>query len=73
MIFRVGAERSSRRSVHKVHDCSENREGNNPENSAMKGIQRQEWLLAYRFDDAMPRLTLLMLGPHENFYRDLKR
>ncbi|MFO1258025.1 MAG: hypothetical protein U1E78_06420 [Gammaproteobacteria bacterium] len=38
MNFRVGAERSSRRSVHKVHDCGENREGNNPENSAVKGI-----------------------------------
>ncbi|MFO1258921.1 MAG: hypothetical protein U1E78_11005 [Gammaproteobacteria bacterium] len=38
MIFRVGAERSRRRSVHKVHDCGENREGNNPENSAVKGI-----------------------------------
>ncbi|MFO1259142.1 MAG: hypothetical protein U1E78_12135 [Gammaproteobacteria bacterium] len=38
MIFRVGAERSRRRSVHKVHDCDENREGNNPENSAVKGI-----------------------------------
>ncbi|MFO1257385.1 MAG: hypothetical protein U1E78_03060 [Gammaproteobacteria bacterium] len=38
MIFRVGAERSRRKSVHKVHDCGENREGNNPENSAVKGI-----------------------------------
>ncbi|MFO1257833.1 MAG: hypothetical protein U1E78_05425 [Gammaproteobacteria bacterium] len=38
MIFRVGAEHSSRRSVHKVHDRGENREGNNPENSAAKGI-----------------------------------
>ncbi|MFO1258060.1 MAG: hypothetical protein U1E78_06600 [Gammaproteobacteria bacterium] len=38
MIFRVGAERSRRRSVHKVHDCNEDREGNNPENSAVKGI-----------------------------------
>ncbi|MFO1259408.1 MAG: hypothetical protein U1E78_13495 [Gammaproteobacteria bacterium] len=38
MIFRVGAERSRRRSVHKVHDCDENREGNNTENSAVKGI-----------------------------------
>ncbi|MFO1256842.1 MAG: hypothetical protein U1E78_00195 [Gammaproteobacteria bacterium] len=49
MIFRVptcalrasagmGAERSRRRSAHKVHDCDENREGNNPENSAVKGI-----------------------------------
>ncbi|MFO1258604.1 MAG: hypothetical protein U1E78_09400 [Gammaproteobacteria bacterium] len=40
MIFRVGAERSRRRSVHKVHDCGENREGNNPENSGVKGIQK---------------------------------
>ncbi|MFO1258662.1 MAG: hypothetical protein U1E78_09695 [Gammaproteobacteria bacterium] len=41
MIFRVptyalqasagmGTERSRRRSVHKVHDCGENREGNPP-------------------------------------------
>ncbi|MFO1257054.1 MAG: hypothetical protein U1E78_01320 [Gammaproteobacteria bacterium] len=42
MIFRVGAERSRRRSVHKVHDCDENREGNNPENSAVKGILRDD-------------------------------
>ncbi|MFO1258318.1 MAG: hypothetical protein U1E78_07935 [Gammaproteobacteria bacterium] len=40
MIFRVGAERSRRRSVHKVHDCGENREGNNPENSGVKGIYK---------------------------------
>ncbi|MFO1257784.1 MAG: hypothetical protein U1E78_05160 [Gammaproteobacteria bacterium] len=40
MIFRVGAERSRRRSVHKVHDCGENREGNNPENSGVKGISK---------------------------------
>ncbi|MFO1258262.1 MAG: hypothetical protein U1E78_07655 [Gammaproteobacteria bacterium] len=39
MIFRVGAERSRRRSVHMVHDCGENREGNNPENSGVKGIR----------------------------------
>ncbi|MFO1257361.1 MAG: hypothetical protein U1E78_02940 [Gammaproteobacteria bacterium] len=45
MIFRVGAERSRRRSVHKVHDCDENREGNNPENSAVKGILRLESLI----------------------------
>ncbi|MFO1258471.1 MAG: hypothetical protein U1E78_08715 [Gammaproteobacteria bacterium] len=38
MIFRVGPERSRRRSVHKVHDCGENREGNNPENAGVKGI-----------------------------------
>ncbi|MFO1258201.1 MAG: hypothetical protein U1E78_07340 [Gammaproteobacteria bacterium] len=47
---RMGAKRSKCRSVHKVHDYGENREGNpptllratdgqaNPENSAVKGI-----------------------------------
>ncbi|MFO1257111.1 MAG: hypothetical protein U1E78_01610 [Gammaproteobacteria bacterium] len=51
MIFRVGAERSSRRSVHKVHDCGENREGNNPENSAVKGIfSLLEFLLTKYFN-----------------------
>ncbi|MFO1259437.1 MAG: helix-turn-helix domain-containing protein [Gammaproteobacteria bacterium] len=39
MTFRVGAECSRRRSVHEVHDCGENREGNNPEKSAVKGIE----------------------------------
>ncbi|MFO1257138.1 MAG: hypothetical protein U1E78_01755 [Gammaproteobacteria bacterium] len=38
MIFRVGAERSRRRSVHKVHEDCEMGDGNNPENSAVKGI-----------------------------------
>ncbi|MFO1257860.1 MAG: hypothetical protein U1E78_05565 [Gammaproteobacteria bacterium] len=50
MIFRVGAKPVSNRSVHEVHDCDENREGNpptllratdgqaDPENSAVKGI-----------------------------------
>lgn len=31
----------------------------------------QEYLLAYRFDEETR--TLLALGLHENFYRDLKR
>ncbi|MFO1257058.1 MAG: hypothetical protein U1E78_01340 [Gammaproteobacteria bacterium] len=48
MIFRVGAERSSRRSVHKVHDCGGNREGNNPENSAVKGIYPQQMIIRNR-------------------------
>ena len=34
-------------------------------------IQQQQYLLAYAFDPKT--LTLLMLGVHENFYRDLKR
>lgn len=33
----------------------------------------QQYLLAYRFIEAEPSLTLLALGMHENFYRDLKR
>ncbi len=33
----------------------------------------QQYLLAYRFDKAGQVLTLLALGSHENFYRDLKR
>lgn len=34
---------------------------------------KQQYLLAYRLEDAGKRLTLLALGSHENFYRDLKR
>ena len=30
-------------------------------------------LLAYVYDESNENLTLLALGPHENFYRDLKR
>jgi mRNA-degrading endonuclease YafQ of YafQ-DinJ toxin-antitoxin module len=30
-------------------------------------------LLAYRYDDDAVVLTLLVLGSHENFYRDLKK
>jgi mRNA-degrading endonuclease RelE of RelBE toxin-antitoxin system len=30
-------------------------------------------LMAYVYQDAILTLTLLALGPHENFYRDLKR
>lgn len=29
-------------------------------------------LLAYQIDDGQLVLTLLMFGPHENFYRDVK-
>jgi len=34
-------------------------------------ITKQLFLVAYQFDD--DSLTLLMFGPHENFYRDLKK
>jgi mRNA-degrading endonuclease YafQ of YafQ-DinJ toxin-antitoxin module len=30
-------------------------------------------LLAYRYDESNDNLTLMALGSHENFYRDLKR
>ena len=33
---------------------------------------RQLWLLAYTVDSE-EYLTLRLVGPHENFYRDLKR
>ena len=35
-------------------------------------LQRQPCLLAYRVID-LQTIKLLMVGPHENFYRDLKR
>ena len=36
-------------------------------------INKQILLLAYSFDNDTITLTLLALGSHENFYRDLKR
>ncbi len=33
----------------------------------------QQYLLAYAFDEATMKLTLLALGGHENFYCDLKK
>ena len=33
---------------------------------------KQLTLLAYRIDDGQLVLTLLMIGSHENFYRDVK-
>ncbi len=35
-------------------------------------MNRQEWLLAYRAISP-DELKLLLLGPHENFYRELKK
>lgn len=34
-------------------------------------LQNQLYLLAYRFPD-LETLELIMIGPHENYYRDLK-
>lgn len=36
-------------------------------------MANQLTLLAYLFEPKTQRLTLLAVGPHENFYRDLKR
>jgi len=33
----------------------------------------QQYLLAYHFDESTMLLTLLAIGGHENFYRDLKK
>lgn len=35
-------------------------------------MAKQLTLLAYQIDDGQLVLTLLMLGTHENFYRDVK-
>jgi hypothetical protein len=36
-------------------------------------LARQLYLIAYLLDEASETVTLLALGGHENFYRDLKR
>jgi mRNA-degrading endonuclease RelE of RelBE toxin-antitoxin system len=36
-------------------------------------MQQQQALLAYVYDDEKIIVTLLAVGSHENFYRDLKR
>jgi len=36
-------------------------------------MMKQQALLAYSFDDERVIITLLAIGKHENFYRDLKR
>ena len=36
-------------------------------------MNNQLTLLGYRFDDGTLILTLMALGSHENFYRDIKR
>lgn len=36
-------------------------------------MNKQPTLLGYHFDDGKLVLELMALGPHENFYRNLKR
>ena len=35
-------------------------------------VDRQQWLLAYEFNERRNAIELLDLGSHENFYRDLQ-
>jgi mRNA interferase RelE/StbE len=35
-------------------------------------LNQTQWLLAYRIVSRQ-KITLLVVGPHENFYRDLKK
>ncbi len=36
-------------------------------------VSDKQYLLAYRYDKKLDQLTLLALGSHENFYRDLPK
>ena len=36
-------------------------------------VNAQQYLLGYQYSESAVTLTLLALGSHENFYRDLKR
>ena len=36
-------------------------------------VKAQQYLLAYTHDDEQDLITLLAIGTHENFYRDLGR
>ena len=36
-------------------------------------VKAQQYLLAYSYDGELELLTLLAIGTHENFYRDIKK
>lgn len=36
-------------------------------------VMSSQYLLAYFYNEALNKLTLLEIGLHENFYRDLKK
>jgi len=51
-----------------------------PKTGALKGIRvvkfkvgPQQLLLAYQFNEKQNVIEILAVGPHENFYRDLRR
>jgi mRNA-degrading endonuclease RelE of RelBE toxin-antitoxin system len=35
--------------------------------------QGVEWRIAYQIDEEAHRVVIVMIGPHENFYKSLKR
>ena len=61
-----------------IKEIMENPEVGEPKKSDIAGVYVYKFkvgpklfLLAYEFDDS--EIDLLAIGPHENFYRDLKR
>tara|TARA_A100001391_G_C4882072_1_gene228411 strand:+ start:107 stop:382 length:276 start_codon:yes stop_codon:yes gene_type:complete len=36
-------------------------------------VKAQQYLLAYAYDPELELITLLAIGTHENFYRDLRK
>ena len=61
-----------------IREILKNPESGEPKKGDLQGvyvykckITNQLFLIAYQFDDVS--LTLLMVAPHENFYRNLKK
>ncbi|XSG85107.1 MAG: type II toxin-antitoxin system RelE/ParE family toxin [Methylohalobius sp. ZOD2] len=55
-------------------DIGEKKKGDRAELRVYKfRSQKQLYLLGYSFDDGVRLIYLEAVGPHENFYRDLKR
>jgi len=60
------------RSILKNPDIGEEKRGDLSEVYVHKfKIKTIQYLLAYRFTE--DRLELIMIGPHQNYYRDLKK
>ena len=55
---RIGIEKKSDLDLFRVHKFK---------------VLDNTFLLAYLFDEEAGKITLVAVGPHENFYRDLKR
>ncbi len=62
-----------------IHQITQTPDSGNLKRSDIAGIRVYKFrmhshiiLLAYEYHETLQSLTLLFLGPHENFYRDLK-